>query len=82
MIADGARAPSRSYAVQLISSRHVIPDGRGATDRESIGHICLQRRRWIPGQTFPPDRGPGAAGNDNPARGSTGFRIRPRRWPD
>ena len=44
--------PRPSYAIRLISARHVIPDGRGATDRESISHISLRRRLWIPGQTF------------------------------
>ena len=58
----------RPYAVRSINSRDVIPDGRAATDRESISRICLRPRLWIPSQTF------GLPGMTTRAKGPNGFR--------
>ena len=54
------------YEIRLIG-RDVIPDGPKAADRESISHICLRERLWIPGQTF------GLPGMTAVAKGSTEY---------
>ena len=61
--------PRTPYAIRLSGSRHVIPGDRGATDRESISHICLSRRLRIPGQIF------GLPGMTIPAKRSNAVRT-------